>query len=161
MQNANNSDQDALNLTTTAVTKRPDVLIIDPVSSEGGRDGEQGHQRLGAGHGLRPAAPAGDVANSIGYDAIAAGKAAADSLAEAVGEKGKVVEIQGIMGTNVAQDRSKGFDEEIKAYPGIHVVATQAADFDRGKALDVMTNVLQAHPTSTASMPRTTRWRSA
>ncbi len=44
-----------------------------------------------------------------------------------------------------AQDRSKGFNEGIKAYPDIEVVAQQAADFDRGKALDVMTNVLQGN----------------
>jgi len=92
----------------------------------------------------RPAS--GDLANFIGYDAIAAGREGAKSLAEAIGEKGTVVEIQGIMGTNVAQDRSEGFQEEMGSYPGIEVVATQAAEFDRGQALDVMTNILQANP---------------
>ncbi len=55
---------------------------------------------------------------------------------------------QGIpaLGTNVAQDRSEGFQEEMGSYPGIDVVATQAAEFDRGQALDVMTNILQANP---------------
>ena len=86
-----------------------------------------------------------DASARIGYDAVQAGKEAAKSLAESIGEKGKVVEIQGILGTNVAQDRSKGFNEGIKAYPDIEVVAQQAADFDRGKALDVMTNVLQGN----------------
>nr|WP_240973071.1 substrate-binding domain-containing protein [Nonomuraea sp. FMUSA5-5] len=62
------------------------------------------------------------------------------------GGKGKVVEIQGILGTNVAQDRSKGFQQQIATHKDIRVVATQAADFDRAKALNVMTNVLQANP---------------
>jgi ABC-type sugar transport system substrate-binding protein len=146
VQNANNSDQTALNQTTTALTKSPDVLIIDPVGSETG-----GTMTKAANTAKVPVVAfdrqpdSGKVDSFIGYDAIAAGKAAAKSLAESIGEKGKVVEIQGILGTNVAQDRSKGFNEGIKAYPGITVVAKQAADFDRGKALDVMTNVLQGN----------------
>ena len=147
VQNANNSDQEALNLTIDAVTKKPDVLIIDPVSSQGGAAMvKQGNQASVPVMAFDRQPQSGDLANFIGYDAIAAGKAGAEALAESVGEKGKIVEIQGIMGTNVAQDRSKGFEEQIKTYPGIQVVSTQAADFDRGKALDVMTNILQAHP---------------
>lgn len=147
VENANNSDQTALDLTIDAVTQDPDVLIIDPVSSEGGaamvKQANQASVPVMA-FDRRPAS--GDLANFIGYDAIAAGREGAKSLAEAIGEKGTVVEIQGIMGTNVAQDRSEGFQEEIGSYPGIEVVATQAAEFDRGQALDVMTNILQANP---------------
>ncbi|GAB2446116.1 hypothetical protein GCM10027162_48370 [Streptomyces incanus] len=39
-----------------------------------------------------------------------------------------------------------GFAEGLEEYPGIKVVAEQPADFDRTKGLDVMTNLLQAHP---------------
>jgi ABC-type sugar transport system substrate-binding protein len=146
VQNANNSDQTALNATTTALTKKPDVLIIDPVGSESG-----GTMTKAANGADVPVVAfdrepdSGELASFIGYDAIQAGREAAKSLAESIGEKGKVVEIQGILGTNVAQDRSKGFNEGIAAYPNIQVVAKQAADFDRGKALDVMTNVLQGN----------------
>jgi len=147
VENANNSDQTALDLTIDPVTQDPDVLIIDPVSSEGGaamvKQANQASVPVMA-FDRRPAS--GDLANFIGYDAIAAGREGAKSLAEAIGEKGTVVEIQGIMGTNVAQDRSEGFQEEMGSYPGIEVVATQAAEFDRGQALDVMTNILQANP---------------
>lgn len=147
VENANNSDQAALDLTIDAVTQEPDVLIIDPVSSEGGTAMvEQANQASVPVMAFDRQPESGDLATFIGYDAIAAGRAGAAALAESIGEEGKVVEIQGILGTNVAQDRSEGFQEEIKKYPGIEVVATQAADFDRGTALDVMTNVLQANP---------------
>ena len=147
VENANNSDQSALDLTVDAVTQKPDVLIIDPVSGQGGTAMvKQANQASVPVMAFDRQPESGDLANFIGYDAIAAGRKGADALAEAIGEKGKVVEIQGIMGTNVAQDRSKGFEEEIKKFPGIEVVATQAAEFDRGTALDVMTNVLQANP---------------
>lgn len=146
VQNANNSDQTALNQTTTALTKKPGVLIIDPVGSQsGGSMTQQANQAKVPVVAFDRKPDSGELASFIGYDAIQAGREAAKSLAESIGERGKVVEIQGILGTNVAQDRSKGFNEGIKAYPNIEVVAKQSADFDRGKALDVMTNVLQGN----------------
>jgi len=146
VQNANNADQASLDLASTALSKKPSVLIIDPVSSASG-----GSIVTQANSGGVPVVAfdrmpqGGDLKAFIGYDAIQAGKNGAKALGEAVGGKGKVVEIQGIMGTSVAQERSKGFESGIKEFPGISVVATQPAEFDRGKALDVMTNVLQSH----------------
>ena len=147
IQNANNIDQTALDLTTTALTKQPDVLIIDPIGSESGASMTRQANSAGVPVVAFDRLPAsGDLASFIGYDAIAAGHAGAKSLGEALGGTGTVVEIQGILGTNVAQDRSKGFTEGIAEFPGITVVAVQSADFDRGKALDVMTDILQANP---------------
>ena len=146
MQNANNADQASLDLSSAALSKKPSVLIIDPVSSASG--GSIVSQANSAGVpvvAFDRMPQGGDLKAFIGYDAIQAGKNGAKALGEAVGGKGKVVEIQGIMGTSVAQERSKGFESGIKAFPGISVVATQPAEFDRGKALDVMTNVLQSH----------------
>ena len=146
VQNANNADQASLDLSSTALSKKPSVLIIDPVSSASG--GSIVSQANSAGVpvvAFDRMPQGGDLKAFIGYDAIQAGKNGAKALGEAVGGKGKVVEIQGIMGTSVAQERSKGFESGIKAFPGISVVATQPAEFDRGKALDVMTNVLQSH----------------
>lgn len=146
VQNANNADQASLDLSSAALSKKPSVLIIDPVSSASG--GSIVSQANSAGVpvvAFDRMPQGGDLKAFIGYDAIQAGKNGAKALGEAVGGKGKVVEIQGIMGTSVAQERSKGFESGIKAFPGISVVATQPAEFDRGKALDVMTNVLQSH----------------
>ncbi|MFG2003700.1 substrate-binding domain-containing protein [Spirillospora sp. NPDC048911] len=146
VQNANNSDAAALNQATTAISKQTGVLIIDPVSTQSATSSVTQANAANIpvmAFDRRPAG--GKLASFVGYDAVQAGRNAAKSLAEAVGDKGKVVEIQGLLGTNVAQDRSKGFNEEISKHKGIRVVAKQAADFDRAKALDVMTNVLQAN----------------
>ena len=146
VQNANNADQASLDMASAALNKKPSVLIIDPVSSASG-----GSIVTLANTGGVPVVAfdrmptGGDLKAFIGYDAIQAGKNGAKALGEALGGKGKIVEIQGIMGTSVAQERSKGFNEGIKAFPGIKIVATQTADFDRGKALNVMTNVLQSN----------------
>lgn len=147
VQNANNSDGTSLDQATTAITKQPDVLILDPVGEESGgtiTNNANSSDIPVVAFDREPAS--GDLASFIGYDAIQAGERGAESLAEAIDEEGTIVEIQGILGTDVAQDRSKGFNVGIEQYSDIEVVAQQSADFDRGEALDVMTNVLQANP---------------
>jgi ribose transport system substrate-binding protein len=88
----------------------------------------------------------GEVIAHIGFDAILSGNIAGQYLVDQLDGKGKIVEIMGIMGTNVAQDRSKGFNEIMAATDGFEIVAQQAADFDRAKAMEVMENILQANP---------------
>jgi ribose transport system substrate-binding protein len=147
VENANNSDSTALNLATTAISKQPGALIIDPVGSESATSSVKAANNANIPVMAFDRQPTGGkLATFVGYDAIQAGRNSADALAKALHDKGEVVEIQGILGTNVAEDRSKGFEQEIAKYPHIKLVAKQAADFDRGTALNVMTNVLQAHP---------------
>ncbi|MEV0200404.1 substrate-binding domain-containing protein [Nonomuraea sp. NPDC050691] len=147
VQNADNSDATFLNQATTAISKQTGILILDPVGSQSASSSvTQANAASIPVMAFDRKPSGGKLATFVGYDAVQAGKNAADALAEAVGGKGKVVEIQGILGTNVAQDRSKGFQQQIATHKDIKVVATQAADFDRAKALNVMTNVLQANP---------------
>jgi ribose transport system substrate-binding protein len=148
VENANNSDSTALNLATSALAKQPGILIIDPVGSQSATASVTAANSANVPVMAFDRKPeGGNLATFVGYDAIQAGRNAADALAKGLGDKGTIVEIQGILGTNVAQDRSKGFEEEMAAkHPNIKTVAKQAADFDRAKALDVMTNILQAHP---------------
>ncbi|MFC9507265.1 substrate-binding domain-containing protein [Streptomyces sp. NPDC057002] len=82
----------------------------------------------------------------VASDNVAGGELAAKSIGEKLGGKGKIVILQGQAGTSAARERAQGFANGLKAYPGIQVVAQQPADFDRTKGLDVMSNLLQAHP---------------
>jgi ribose transport system substrate-binding protein len=62
--------------------------------------------------------------------------------------KGNVVEIQGIAGIQVTEERSKGFRDALKRRcpdGGIKIIASQPADFVPDKGLSVMENILQAH----------------
>ncbi|MFJ8311419.1 MULTISPECIES: substrate-binding domain-containing protein [unclassified Streptomyces] len=89
------------------------------------------------------------TATLVASDNAAGGRLAAQTLAEKLGGKGKIVILQGTAGTSASRERGAGFAEGLKAYPGIEVVARQPADFDRTKGLDVMTNLLQSHPDAT------------
>jgi ribose transport system substrate-binding protein len=129
------------------IQKKPDVLIIDPCDSDAiiSAIQEANDAKIPV-ITLDRAANGGTVASHLGFDAIKAGNLAGDYLGKALNGKGKVVELMGIMGTNVAQDRSKGFNEAISKYPDIKIVAKQTADFDRAEAMKVMENILQANP---------------
>ncbi|NKQ24290.1 ABC transporter permease/substrate-binding protein [Streptomyces galbus] len=87
-----------------------------------------------------------DVNALVASDNVAGGELAAKTVAEKLGGHGKIVILQGQAGTSAARERAEGFAKGLKAYPGIQVVAQQPADFDRTKGLDVMSNLLQAHP---------------
>lgn len=95
---------------------------------------------------LDRAANGGDVVAHVASDNIAGGKMAADFVIEKLGGKGSVVELQGIAGTSAARDRGKGFNDQIATSKDIKIVASQPADFDRTKGMNVMENILQAQP---------------
>ncbi|GAA2567953.1 MULTISPECIES: ABC transporter permease/substrate-binding protein [Streptomyces] len=82
----------------------------------------------------------------VASDNVEGGQLGAKALAEKLGGKGTIVILQGQAGTSASRERGAGFAAGLKQYPGIKVVAKQPADFDRTKGLDVMTNLLQAHP---------------
>ncbi|MBM4467634.1 MAG: D-ribose ABC transporter substrate-binding protein, partial [Chloroflexi bacterium] len=88
----------------------------------------------------------GTIVSHIASDNVAGGKMAGEELARLLGGKGKVVELEGITGTSSARERGQGFNEVIKGYPGIEVVARQTADYDRAKGLMVFENILAAQP---------------
>jgi len=148
VQNANNDSATELNMAQAAIAKKPACLILDPVDSDAIVTAINQANEAGVPVFAFDRMPSGGkILTFVGYDAINAGKNAADIIGAALNGTGKVAEIQGVMGTNVAQDRSKGFNDEMKAkFPNIEIVAQQPADFDRAKALNVATNVLQAHP---------------
>ena len=95
---------------------------------------------------LDRAANGGEVVAHVASDNIAGGKMAADFINEKLGGKGNVIELQGIAGTSAARERGQGFNDQLKTFAGLKVVASQPADFDRTKGLSVMENLLQAQP---------------
>jgi ribose transport system substrate-binding protein len=63
-----------------------------------------------------------------------------------LGEKGRYVELLGLVGDNNTWNRSKGFHSVVDRYPNLKMVAQQSADFDRSRALEIMESILQAQP---------------
>ncbi|KGE19307.1 ribose ABC transporter substrate-binding protein RbsB [Paenibacillus wynnii] len=91
------------------------------------------------------AANGGEVVTHIASDNVNGGKMAGEYILKALGDKGNLVELQGIAGTSAANDRGQGFHEAVDGKDGVKVIASQPADFDRAKGLSVMENILQGN----------------
>ncbi len=87
----------------------------------------------------------GEVVSHIASDNVAGGKMAGDFIAKQLGEKAKVIELEGLAGTSAARERGEGFAQAVEAHK-FEVLAKQPADFDRTKGLNVMENLLTAQP---------------
>lgn len=128
------------------LTQQVDAIAINPVDSDAAaaavRPANQENVPVVA---VDRAVNGAEVASTVASDNVEGGRLAAEALADAVGQ-GKVVVLQGIPGTSASRDRGRGFSEGITQFGDIEVVAQQPADFDRAEALNVMTNLLQAHP---------------
>ncbi len=94
---------------------------------------------------LDRAASQGKVVSHIASDNVAGGKMAGDFIARRLGDGAKVIELEGIAGTSVARERGEGFRQASDAHK-FNIIASQPADFDRTKGLNVMQNLLTAHP---------------
>ncbi|MCC3867442.1 ribose ABC transporter substrate-binding protein RbsB [Terrisporobacter mayombei] len=83
------------------------------------------------------------VVSHVASDNVEGGKMAAKYLAEKLGNKGNIVELEGIAGSSATRDRGAGFDNEIKN-SNLQIITKQSADFDRTKGLSVMENIIQS-----------------
>jgi len=86
------------------------------------------------------------VASHIASDNVAGGVLAGNLIIQQLKGAGNVAELEGQPGTDAARERSEGFRQAIAAASGIKLVASQPANFDRTQGLNVMENLLQAHP---------------
>ncbi|WP_249594619.1 ribose ABC transporter substrate-binding protein RbsB [Peribacillus frigoritolerans] len=85
----------------------------------------------------------GEIETFIASDNVAGGEMAAEYLVKELGEKAKVVELEGVSGASATRERGKGFHNI--ADKQLEVLTSQTAEFDRTKGLNVMENILQGN----------------
>lgn len=128
------------------IQKKVDVLLINPTDSDAiGTAVESANKANIPVITVDRSATTGKVVTHIASDNVKGGKMAGDFILQAIGNKGNIVELQGIAGTSAANDRGKGFHEAVDGKADVKVVASQPADFDRAKGLSVMENILQGN----------------
>lgn len=86
------------------------------------------------------------IATFIGSDNVDGGRIAGEFVAQKLGGKGKVAVLEGIPGHETGDSRLRGFRNAIAKYPGIAIVASQTANWERDQAFNVAQNILQSHP---------------
>jgi simple sugar transport system substrate-binding protein len=92
----------------------------------------------------RPDVPEDLYVTFIGSDFVEEGRRAAEWLADKMDGKAVIAELEGTPGSAPANDRKKGFDEEIAKHPDMKVVFSQTGEFTRAKGKEVMEALLKS-----------------
>jgi ribose transport system substrate-binding protein len=133
----------------TLIAGKPDALVILP--NEGDALTPVALKAMAAGIPVVNVdrlftAPDAATATILG-DNYQIGVLAADFIADRLRCQGNVVEIQGLAGISVTEERSDGFTDQLRKVcrdGGIEIVARQPGDFNPDTGLRVMETILQA-----------------
>jgi ribose transport system substrate-binding protein len=87
-----------------------------------------------------------DIKSFIGSDNYEGGRIAGEYLIKATGGKAHVAILEGIPGHETGDSRLRGFRDALQQHPGMSIVASQPANWERDQGFTVFQNMLQAHP---------------
>jgi ribose transport system substrate-binding protein len=91
-------------------------------------------------------AQSGNFVSFVGASDYQIGLQTAQYLFKSMGGKGNIIILEGVRGTSTSDERMRGFHDALKAAPGIKVLSSQPANYQRLQALQVMENLLQTYP---------------
>jgi len=142
--NAQNSDTRQLSDISTFLKQNIDLLIVNPTNSQTTALGiEMANQKNVPVITVDRKAGGGEVLCHIESDNINGGRMAAQILAQAINNRGNVIELEGIPETSATIDRGFGFNDELKKIPNIKIIARESANFDANEAQGIIEELLQ------------------
>jgi galactofuranose transport system substrate-binding protein len=136
----------------TFIAAGVDVIGIPPVVTTGweavfGEAKAAGIPIILVDRGVDKAISTDLYASFIGSDFVLEGKNAAIELAQLLGDKGNIYELEGTTGAGPAIDRKKGFEDEMAAnHPNIKILKSQTGDFNLAKGKEVMAAFIKSDP---------------
>lgn len=129
------------------IVKKPDAIVFVPVDYKALVPAVEKMNEAGIPVvNLTDHMAGGKIVAFVGIDDLKVATATAQALIKAIGGKGNVVILEGVKGSASSQNRVHGFNETLKGYPDIKVLASQPANFQRLNALQVMENLIQSFP---------------
>jgi ribose transport system substrate-binding protein len=81
----------------------------------------------------------------VGSDNYDGGRMAGEYAVKITGGKARVAILEGIPGHETGDSRLRGFREAVVNHPGISIVASQPANWERDQGFNVFQNMMQAH----------------
>lgn len=81
----------------------------------------------------------------IGSDFVQEGQRACVEMARLLNNQGNIVELEGTADAAPTIDRRAGFEECMRAHPGMHVIATKSGDFIRARGKETMQTFLKTY----------------
>jgi len=128
------------------IVKGVDAIIICPCDSDTVAANLKGAEHAGIPVFTADiAAKRAKIVSHVASDNYLGGKLAGEAMARLLGGKGKVLIIDHPTVSSV-QDRTRGFEDALKAHPDIRIVDKPSADGQRAKAQQIMEDALTTHP---------------
>ncbi|MCW9717193.1 substrate-binding domain-containing protein [Avibacterium sp. 21-599] len=147
------STEQLVGLVENMIAKKVDAIIVTPNDSIAFIPAFQKAKKAGipiidldVRLDAEAAKKAGLQFNYVGVDNFLGGYLAAKNLTQALGEKGKVAILEGIPGVDNGEQRKAGAIKAFQESPNIQIVAQQSANWETEQALNVVSNILTAHP---------------
>jgi ribose transport system substrate-binding protein len=129
------------------ITKKPSAVVFVPVDSKAMVPGVQ---KMNAANiavvNIVDHSLGGDVLSWIGADEYSLGLMTGRHLLQKMDGQGNVVIIEGVGGSLGSAERVRGFRKALEEFPNVKLLASQPGNFQRLRALQVMENLIQAHP---------------
>lgn len=123
-----------------------DAILLSPWDADSGSNGVIAANKAGIPvFVLDIGVNDGDIETFIVSDNVEGGRMAGEFIAEDLKAGDEVAHIQCQLGYVIPALRGQGFEEVMKE-KNMNIVATQPADSQRSKGMDVMQNILQANP---------------
>ncbi|HXW08746.1 MAG TPA: sugar ABC transporter substrate-binding protein [Vicinamibacterales bacterium] len=82
----------------------------------------------------------------VGSDNYEGGRLAGEFLLQSTDGRARVAILEGIPGHETGDSRLRGFRDAVARAPGVTIVASQPANWERDQGFTVFQNMLQAHP---------------
>lgn len=128
------------------IVKKPDAIVFVPVDYKAMVPAvEKINQANIPVVNITDRIASGKLVAYVGADDYNIGLATARYLLKAIGGKGNVIILEGVKGSLTNIDRVRGFNDALKEFPNVKLLASQPANYQRLQALQVMENLLQSH----------------
>ena len=129
------------------IVKKPDAVVFIPVDYKAMVPGVEKMNAAGIPVvNTTDRMAGGKIVTFVGINDYQVGVTTAKSLLNAIKGKGNVVLIEGVKGSISNQDRVRGFNDALKEFPNVKLLASQPGNFQRLNALQVMENLMQSFP---------------
>lgn len=144
---ANNDSNTQTSQIQTLISKQVDMLLVNPTNAAAITPAiKQANQAGVPVVFVDRATKGGDALAFFASDNVQAGRIACSFLVEHMNGEGTIAILMGVPGASATIERSKGCKQVLANHQKVDVVARQTAHFDRADALNVMQNMLTAHP---------------
>lgn len=135
-----------IELVEQAITNHVDAIMITPADSTGIVPAIEAANAAG----IPIATPntkayGGNVLTWVGVDNYQVGYQLGKAICDALNGEGQIVLIEGTSGNSTSTERVDGYNDAFKEYPGIVLLDSQPADFNREKGMTVMENFLERY----------------